>query len=154
MTLATRLAVFHKGVLQQVGAPLDLYRAPANRFVAGFLGSPAMNFLPARVQGGRLVGKGFSLPAPAGAPEGREVVVGARPQAVRLAGDGELKGEIEAVERLGPDGFVYLKTAAGPVIARFEGAPGLTVGERAAVAIDPREVLLFDPQDDRALAGR
>jgi len=151
MTLATRLAVFNQGVLQQHGAPLELYRRPANRFVAGFLGSPSMNFLRGRISRGRIDGAGFSLPAPSGAPEGREVWAGARPQAVSLAADGELRGEIEAVERLGSDGFAYLKTPAATVIARFEGAPGLKVGDAAAVRVPPDSILLFDAADERAL---
>src|SRR4051812_17484210 len=92
MTLATRLAVFNKGKLQQVGAPLDLYRKPANKFVAGFLGSPAMNFVRARVSGATLAGEGFTLHAPSDA-QGAEVFAGFRPQDVTLAADGALRGE-------------------------------------------------------------
>ena len=149
MTLATRLAVFNKGVLQQQGAPLELYRKPANKFVAGFLGSPSMNFLKGRASQGRVVGDGFSIAADVA--EGREVIVGVRPQAVSLAAGGALRGEIEAVERLGSDGFAYVKTAAGTVVARFEGAPSLTVGEHAAVSIPADAVHLFDANDERAL---
>ena len=149
MTLATRLAVFNQGVLQQQGAPLDLYRRPANRFVAGFLGSPSMVFLRGTVEGGRIRGTGFSIPAPASAPQGREVLAGVRPQSATLAAGGELRGEIEAVERLGSDGFAYVKTPAGTVVARFEGAPELAVGSAAAVSVG--EVHLFDAQSELAL---
>src|SRR4051812_11096753 len=90
MTLATRLAVFNQGVLQQHGAPLELYRKPANRFVAGFLGSPSMSFLAGTVDGGHIRGRGFSIPAPAGAPQGREVLAGVRPQSATLAAEGNL----------------------------------------------------------------
>jgi multiple sugar transport system ATP-binding protein len=151
MTLATRLAVFNQGVLQQQGAPLELYRSPANRFVAGFLGSPSMCFLRGTVADGKIRGPGFALPAPAGAPQGREVLAGVRPQSATLAADGDLRGEIEAVERLGSDGFAYLKTPAGTVIARFEGAPDLAVGSAAAISIAPGAIHLFDAQDERAL---
>ena len=151
MTLATRLAVFDKGVMQQAGAPLELYQRPANRFVASFLGSPSMNFLRGQVRAGRIEGAGFSLPAPPRAPEGREVWAGARPQSVSLAEGGALRGEIEAIERLGSDGFAYLKTAAGTLVARFEGAPELRVGEAAAVQVPAEALMLFDPADDRAL---
>src|SRR3954470_11503077 len=72
MTLATRVAVFNQGHLQQLGAPLSLYNRPGNRFVAGFLGSPSMNFLPARREGRVLVGRGFSVQAPADLAEGGE----------------------------------------------------------------------------------
>jgi multiple sugar transport system ATP-binding protein len=151
MTLATRLAVFHKGILQQVGAPLELYRNPANKFVAGFLGSPSMNFLNGVVTKGQIRGAGFTIDAPAKAIEGREVIAGVRPQAVSLNDAGSLKGEIEAVERLGSDGFVYLKTEAGTVVARFEGAPSLQVGSTATAAVAASDVLLFDAQSERAL---
>ena len=151
MTLATRLAVFDQGLLQQVGAPLELYARPANKFVAGFLGSPSMNFIQGKVQGGRIEGAGFSLAAPPGAPAGGEVIAGVRPQAATLAAEGDLRGEIEAVERLGSDGFVYVKTPAGTVVARFEGAPSLTVGETAAVVIAPGSIYLFDAATGRAL---
>jgi multiple sugar transport system ATP-binding protein len=151
MTLATRLAVFNQGVLQQVGAPLDLYRRPANKFVAGFLGSPSMNFIRGQVQGARIAGNGFSIAAPAGAIAGGEVIAGFRPQSAALSDNGDLRGEIEAVERLGSDGFAYVKTPAGTVVARFEGAPSLTVGEQAAVAVQGDAIHLFDAGSERAL---
>ena len=155
MTLATRLAVFNGGKLQQVGAPLELYSNPANRFVAGFLGSPAMSFLPARIESGRAVGKGFSLalPAPVAAEEGLAVEVGLRPQSVRLASAGPLQCEVEAIERLGAEGFVYARTEAGPIAARFEGGQGVCVGDRVALAVDLHSIQLFRASDGIALQG-
>jgi len=153
MTLATRLAVFHEGRLLQQGAPLDLYRRPANRFVASFLGSPAMSFLRARVASGRLAGAGFSLPAPPGADEGMEVEVGLRPQALALAAEGPLRGQVEAVERLGADGYATVRCEAGPVTARFEGGEDVRVGRSVAVAVDAGQVHLF-AGDGRAIEVR
>jgi len=161
MTLATRLAVFNQGKLQQHGAPLELYRKPANRFVASFLGSPGMNFLRGRAQGGRLTGVGFSLQLPPAqsALEGRELLAGVRPQALALRAADEpldaaacaIRGEIEAIERLGTEGFAYLKTAAGPLVARFEGGGAeLVVGANAQLAIPPSATLLFDAQSEEA----
>src|SRR5207253_2497089 len=83
MTLATRVAVFNQGALQQVGGPLELYHRPANRFVAGFLGSPSMNFLPARREGEQLVGDGFTLPSPS--EISGAVLLGLRPQDLKVA---------------------------------------------------------------------
>ncbi|MFO0601315.1 MAG: sn-glycerol-3-phosphate ABC transporter ATP-binding protein UgpC [Myxococcaceae bacterium] len=132
MTLATRVAVFNKGVLQQLGPPLELYHRPANTFVAQFLGSPSMNLLDAKREGDRFVGKGFSLQA-VGDASG-EVKIGLRPQDLRVGADGPLKGEVEAVERLGFDGYAFLKTEAGPVAARFENAD-VQVGQTVSVGL-------------------
>ena len=130
MTLATRVAVFNKGVLQQLGAPLELYHRPTNTFVATFLGSPSMNLLDAKRDGAQFVGKGFSFPAVGDAPG--EVKLGLRPQDLRVGSTGPLRGEVEAVERLGFDGYAFLKTDAGPVAARFEGAD-VQVGQTVSV---------------------
>ncbi len=155
MTLATRLAVFNQGILQQVGAPLHLYENPANRFVAGFLGSPAMSFLPGRVQGQVVAGKGFSFALPAGAQvAAQDVLVGLRPQALRIAAEGALRGEVEAIERLGSEGYVYVRTEAGPVTARFEGAADLHVGALVAIAADAASLQLFAAADGTAIALR
>ena len=154
MTLATRLAVFNQGHLQQVGGPLELYARPANKFVAGFLGSPAMNFLPGRVEGGEVIGPGYRLSLPAArAHSGRQVLWGARPQALAVAESGVLKGTVDAVERLGSDGFVYVKSEAGLFAARFDGSMGgrLQVGEAVAVTVPPESIYLFDAQTEAVL---
>ncbi|MEW6430744.1 MAG: sn-glycerol-3-phosphate ABC transporter ATP-binding protein UgpC [Myxococcota bacterium] len=131
MTLATRVAVFDQGHLQQVGPPLELYHRPVNTFVATFLGSPSMNLFAAAREGAVLKGKGFELPAPDGVTG--EVQVGLRPQDLRVAADGPLAGEVEAVERLGFDGYAFLKTEAGPLAARFEGSAPVDVGQTVKV---------------------
>jgi multiple sugar transport system ATP-binding protein len=137
MTLASRVAVFNHGELQQVGAPLALYNQPHNRFVAGFLGSPGMNFLPTRIEGGLLKGNGFNLPVPGDLSlKGGEVLVGLRPQDLRVAGPGALlHGRVEAVEQLGFDGYAYLSTEAGPLVSRFEPNQRLEVGHRVPVSV-------------------
>jgi multiple sugar transport system ATP-binding protein len=137
MTLATRVAVFNGGHLQQLGPPLELYNRPANRFVAGFLGSPSMNFLEARREGESLVGRGFTLPAPGGLAvgAGEAVLLGLRPQDLRISSKGPLTGVVDAVERLGFDGFAFVNTEAGPVAARFDSAVRVEVGEQ--VRIEP-----------------
>ncbi len=135
MTLATRVAVFNGGLLQQVGPPLDLYNRPANRFVAGFLGSPAMNFLEAARDGARFSGKGFTLPCPADAPAGHaRVLLGLRPQDLRVAAQGPLAGTVDAVERLGFDGYAFVTTEAGPVAARFDKGVNVSVGDKVFLA--------------------
>ncbi len=161
MTLADRIAVLRAGELQQVGRPLDLYRQPANRFVAGFLGSPAMNVLPAtaRGQGGELraVGDGFALPLPAGAvAPGRELLLGVRPHDLSLVLEGgALSGLVEAVEILGWEAFVQLRVGGNAVLVRAEAsaAANLPVGRPAFATVAPRALLLFDAETEEAIAG-
>ena len=134
MTLATRVAVLNKGKVQQAGSPLELYHRPANQFVAGFLGSPAMNFVPAAREGNSLTGRGFSIAAPPDLPrEPHEVLLGLRPQDLRIVERGPFVGQVEAVERLGFDGYAYLSTESGPLTARFEKGVEVSVGDRVRV---------------------
>jgi len=148
MTLATRVAVFNKGVLQQLGPPLELYNRPTNTFVATFLGSPSMNLLDAKREGDRFVGNGFSLPA-IGDASG-EVKLGLRPQDLRVGAEGPLRGEVEAVERLGFDGYAFLKTSAGPVAARFENVD-VQVGQTLAVTPTGDALHVFSSDGSKAL---
>ncbi|MFT5683888.1 MAG: multiple sugar transport system ATP-binding protein [Myxococcota bacterium] len=101
MTLADRIAVLNGGYLQQVGTPDELFHDPANRFVAGFIGSPAMSFLETLED---------------------DAVVGVRPHQIVL-GDGPLQGEVEVVETLGFESFVHLRFQGEPLVARIEGRP-------------------------------
>jgi ABC-type sugar transport system ATPase subunit len=142
MTLADKIVVLDKGVISQAGSPLDLYNAPANRFVAGFIGSPAMNFLPARV---RRSADGLSVTlgeteltlshraAPAFDGE-RPVEIGIRPEHVRLADQSkaDMAGRVSVVEQLGNTTYVYVDTPLGQIITEADGAtriaPGMPVG--------------------------
>ncbi len=152
MTLASRVAVFNGGYLQQCGHPLELYNRPTNRFVAGFLGSPSMNFLTVRRQGDQLVGNGFTLPCPRDLDEGGEMLLGLRPQDLRVtAGKGLLAGEVEAVERLGFDGFAFLRTNAGPLAARFDRGVSVNIGDHVHVEPDGDVVHIFSADGARAL---
>jgi multiple sugar transport system ATP-binding protein len=151
MTLATRVAVFNQGFLQQCGHPLELYNRPANRFVAGFLGSPSMNFLTAQRDNGKLRGNGFHLPSPAGLDVSGEVLVGLRPQDLLVSAEGPLRGEVEAVERLGFDGFVFVKTPAGPVAARFERGVHVAVGETVNLSPSGDALHVFSADGGQAL---
>ncbi len=150
MTLATRVAVFNGGLLQQLGPPLELYHRPNNTFVATFLGSPSMNLLKARREGGALVGQGFRLDAPADLAEGGELTLGLRPQDLRVADDGPIAGEVKAVERLGFDGFVFAQTAAGEVTARFEGG-SVFVGQPVKLKPTSDALHVFTADGARAL---
>ncbi len=149
MTLATRVAVFNQGVLQQVGPPLELYQRPTNTFVATFLGSPAMNLLVAARDGAVLKGQGFTVPAPAGVTG--EVQLGLRPQELRVAADGPISGRVEAIERLGFDGYAFLQTEAGPLAARFDGGAAVDVGQVVKVKLVGDALHVFSRDGARAL---
>ncbi len=147
MTLASRVAVFDKGVLQQVGKPLELYHRPDNTFVATFLGSPAMNLIEVTREGSQVRAPSLALSAPADLNEIGPMKLGLRPQDLRIANEGPISGEVEAIERLGFDGFAFLKTAAGPVTARFDGANGVEVGQTVRVALNAPDVAHFFSAD-------
>ena len=150
MMLADRIAVLSSGVLQQIGAPLELYQRPANRFVASFIGSPGMNFIPGRFQstgGTPTVSLGdASMEVPGIANDtSPDVEVGIRPQDLTL-GSGELKGEVTLVEMLGWEAFVHVDVNGQSIIARIEGSEGseVEVGETVSVDIRPAVAHVFD----------
>jgi multiple sugar transport system ATP-binding protein len=151
MTLADRIVVMNGGRIEQVGAPMDIYRRPATRFVAGFVGSPAMNMLPVQADGmvaGRVAVRlpgGHQLVTPVA--DGDCVELGVRPEALRLATDGELRGEVEVIERLGERTLVHVQTeGCGLVVAEGDADHEPRIGEQVALAIDGLRVHLFDAQ--------
>ena len=150
MTLATRVALFDGGVLQQLGPPLELYNRPANRFVATFLGSPSMNILPARREGAELRGAGFTLPCPADVTASGDLLLGLRPQDLLISASGPFEGTVDALERLGFDGYAFVGTAAGPLVARFHGA-ALNVGDQVKVSLAKDALHLFAADGKSAL---
>lgn len=172
MTLATRIAVLRDGVLQQVGTPAEIYNDPVNVFVADFMGSPAMNLVPAHINGtaevptitlGRDTENPLSLPA-AGcewlkAHDGREVLFGIRPEAIT---DNEgadrtaahvVRGEcaVDVVEPAGSDTFVVTRLGGREVIARMRSDAVVSVGQRMPFAFNMDKAVFFDPQNEQRL---
>ena len=163
MTLGDRIVVLHEGRVQQVGAPLEVYDRPANRFVAGFIGSPAMNFVEGTVEGdGRTFvadGGGLRLPLPDGADAGRRVVVGIRPEAIHAAAGRpadaplvDLAFTVELVEPLGHELYLHARAGAQRVTARVPPQPLPAPGEAVALAIDASRIHRFDAETGRSLA--
>ncbi|BAV45657.1 ABC transporter [Mesorhizobium loti] len=152
MTMADRIVVMHDGLIQQVGAPLDLYDRPANLFVAGFIGSPGMNFLPATVaKGGKVdavLSDGQKLRLPDGLPltDGDAITIGLRPEHIRLADDGALQGEVGVVEPLGLSTQFYVKLANQQLCVFAMGRAGVKPGDTVRLAADPVSLHLFDPK--------
>jgi multiple sugar transport system ATP-binding protein len=145
MTLATKMVVINKGRIEQVGAPLALYHRPANLFVAGFIGSPRMNFIKGKVEtaGGARV----TLAAAAGLKPEEAVTLGIRPEHMGDAVPGglALAGTVDAVEHLGESSLVYMKLDDGTdVIVRTPGDSPATHGARFAATVPADAVHVFD----------
>jgi multiple sugar transport system ATP-binding protein len=162
MTMGHRVAVLSGGKLQQVDTPRHLYDNPVNQFVAGFIGSPAMNLqtVPLADGGVRLAGSTFPLPAAirsAADQAGlREIVLGIRPEHLHLAdGAGEVSGEVMLVEELGADALLHVRLAESgdQVVARTEGRTPPAPGQDVTFNVRPDDVFAFDPQTGGRLAG-
>ena len=144
MTLADRIVVLRAGRIEQTGAPMDLYRDPANRFVAGFIGSPAMNFLK-----GRATGAGVEVPAlgatlPIAAGQGRAVTVGLRPEHLSLEGGAETLS-VDLTEALGGVSYAHLVAGTGErVVVEERGDTRARRGQRVGLALDPARAMVFD----------
>ena len=147
MTLANRIVVFNAGRIEQVGTPMDLYNAPANRFVAGFIGAPAMNFLPASVTGQTLHIAGAERPLPCALPDG-PVTVGLRPEHLAACPPdaADFLAEVEIVERLGAETCAYARVAGldANLTVRSAGATGSDAGSRMGLRIDRAHLHVFD----------
>ncbi|AUX49113.1 sugar ABC transporter ATPase [Sorangium cellulosum] len=167
MTMGDRIAVLRAGELQQVGPPRAIYEAPANTFVAGFLGTPAINLIPLERAGERYEGAGLSLPAPRGVALPDRAIAGVRPEHLLVAlgpgaqggaagaagaldaaagaqGAAEIEARVVIAEPLGAETFLYLDAAGTRLRARAHGFATPAPGEAVRARLDPRVVLWFD----------
>jgi multiple sugar transport system ATP-binding protein len=153
MTLADRMVVMRSGIVHQVGTPEECYARPADRFVAGFVGMPVMNFVEGRVEPGAFVGGGLRLALPAGRwpalPEG-PIVLGLRPDRIGVtpgpAADGDgVQATVRAIERLGDRMDVVLDAGGTRLVARIGNDERLREGEAARLALDMGAAHLFGP---------
>ncbi|MEM9796835.1 MAG: sn-glycerol-3-phosphate ABC transporter ATP-binding protein UgpC [Pseudomonadota bacterium] len=153
MTLADKIVVLRDGRIEQVGAPLDLYRDPDNRFVAGFIGSPSMNFVAGTVRGSavEVPALAATLTPPGALPsDGSEVIVGLRPEHLEL-GDGADLG-VDLTEALGGVSYAYLTAGTGEkIIVEERGDRRSAEGDRVGLTIDPARVMLFDAATERRI---
>jgi multiple sugar transport system ATP-binding protein len=157
MTMADKIVVMHDGLVEQIGAPLDLYDRPANLFVAGFIGSPAMNMLKGRVRVNGSAGfegsGGIRFPiaaAPAGG-DGHPAICGVRPEHFTLADDG-VEAEVQVVEPTGAELQVVARLGGSDVIAVFRERHQFKPGDKIRLKPDPNLVHLFDEQTGKRLS--
>jgi multiple sugar transport system ATP-binding protein len=158
MTMADRVAVLKDGLLQQCASPRDLFTKPVNLFVAGFIGSPAMNLMAARMEGTAAHVGSLEVPM---TPEQRaattsdRVVVGVRPEGWLVATAGGLDCDVELVEELGSESYLYCRAGGvdEQVVARTEGLSPVRMGDRISLVPGPSAVHLFDADSGVRLPG-
>ena len=166
MTLADRIVVMKDGLIAQVGTPIELYDDPADHFVAGFIGAPAMNFFPGRIEaapGGAVFRSGaFDAPLPAGrfagAEPGRAVLAGLRPDDITPVGHGmpparpiEAEGTVILSEMLGGESQILLRLGDAEAIAKMSQPRPVVTDERLALALNAARLHLFDATTGRSL---
>ncbi|WP_323765834.1 sn-glycerol-3-phosphate ABC transporter ATP-binding protein UgpC [Marinovum sp.] len=164
MTLGTLVAVMKDGVIQQLGTPQDIYDRPANLFVAGFIGSPQMNMIRGTLHGrgetcvlrygaggaAELRLEGLAVPS---GLEGREVIVGIRPEAMALDRGhvSVLEGRVEMIEPTGPDTMVVVETEGQKVTVRVPPRAVVTRGQPIRIGVETEHLSLFDPETGQRL---
>ena len=160
MTMGDQIVVMKDGRIEQTGSPLQLYDTPANLFVAGFIGSPAMNFLPGTLRrnaSGAVVefGDGSHVPAPpgSGGADGQAVIFGTRPEHLTLVHEGGLTAEVAVVEPTGADTFVSCRHLGKELIVVFHERHAFSPGSSIHLQPDLQRAHLFDAGSGRRLAG-
>ena len=156
MTLAQRMIVMNAGRAEQIGSPMEVYENPQTLFVAGFIGSPSMNFLPGKANGdGRIMleNGGEARTSRARLDSGRSITVGIRPEHLVPCGerDAFVTGPVEMVEQLGADALVHIGHGEGTVIARVAHGHSPNVGSTFCAAADPARVFAFDASSGQRL---
>jgi multiple sugar transport system ATP-binding protein len=153
MTMGDRIVIMRDGKIQQVGAPLEVYDNPVNVFVAGFIGSPAMNFVTgtASKMGDRVFlefsGNRLEIQPAGGFEDGGRIIAGFRPEAIELnpaANEHCVAAKISTIEHLGAETIIAFDIMGMTILGRFPRVERLTLGERMNIAIAPRRILLFD----------
>jgi multiple sugar transport system ATP-binding protein len=161
MTMGERIVVLKEGDIHQVGEPLTIYQKPSNRFVAGFIGSPSMNFLDARVTRGnglRLDAGKTVLSVPQGERAGidrytdRRITLGLRPEDLRLDETGDISARVTLVEPTGGESYIYAEIDEVPIVARARGAIRLGIGETVRFRMDLERAHFFDPETEERIS--
>jgi multiple sugar transport system ATP-binding protein len=162
MTLGDRIVVLDHGIIQQIDTPMNLYQRPANQFVAAFIGSPSMNFVPGRINGNgqpAFHSDDDSLVIPLDGTRrenlssGRAVILGVRPEDLSIAGDAVAKLTLDLIEPVGNEIFLHGKTGLNPLVARVPPQPLPSPGETVGVELRTENVHFFDPETGLRIEG-
>ena len=157
MTMGHRITVMCDGKIQQVGTPREVYEAPANAFVAQFIGTPPMNLIPATVSGDTLQTSSFALPLPARfralVVDGQRVIAGIRPEHVHHAtnGDAQIHANVDVVEPIGHETIVYASAGSEKLVAIFDPEITPRAGETIAMSVATEAMHLFDAGTSESL---
>jgi ABC-type sugar transport system ATPase subunit len=159
MTMADRIVVLRGGRVEQAGAPLALYNRPANKFVAGFIGSPRMNFLDAVARSGNAVAvddmPALAVPAAAETSDGERVTLGVRPEHLGFVDAGGLPGTVDIVEQMGGESYVYVTLANGArLTVRRPGQTELRAGDAVRIGIEGAAHLFSRGEGEPAITPR
>ena len=165
MTMGDRIAVMRDGLLQQIGTPQDLYDHPVNVFVAGFIGSPSMNFATTTSEGKDLLLGGHKLEltgdqarAADSRPDGSQVLVGFRPEHIELA-NGQASdavrfpAKVDVVEYLGNEVLIHAQSEGSEIVAVLPSEKTVSVGDNIQMAVPMEKLHIFDPESEKTLAG-
>jgi len=154
MTLGSRIAVMKSGILQQIGTPDEIYRLPANTYVAGFIGSPTMNFIDGQASGTGAAGKfsfaGGSLQLPC--PVAGAVTLGQRPEHIHLSDDAPWRGQVTLVEPTGADTYVVVKTAVGLITVRTPPSTQVKLNDTVGLTVSANHNNWFDTKSGLRLS--
>jgi multiple sugar transport system ATP-binding protein len=153
MTMGDRIAIMNAGILQQVGTPGEIYDHPANLFVAGFIGSPTMNFVPVTVTNGTAKAAGFEVTLPKAVAPG-QATLGFRPETAtdRIVDPANtLEMKVDVVERLGSDQYLYGQVGGDAVTARVDPKMKVEAGDKVKLGLDTRTLHLFEAETEKAL---
>jgi multiple sugar transport system ATP-binding protein len=165
MTMGDRIAVMKDGLLQQVGTPEELYTHPANLFVAGFIGSPAMNFITVTASGGELVMGEARLtlggePARVVAAQGtgKSLTIGFRPEHLELANGASdsvmrFPAVVDVVEYLGNEELIHARAEGNDIVALLPSDRKVKAGEKVELAVPLEQLFVFDPESEKALVS-
>lgn len=154
MTMADRIVIMKDGYIQQVGTPSEVYHSPANTFVAGFIGSPAMNMIPATVAGGMVqLDGGTTVPVAPRIAGDRKVMLGIRPEDLQpVDGPALISGSVNVREPLGHETLIHVGTAHGDIIAKADGRTPPDLGKTVNLGAEAENIHIFDPETGTALA--
>jgi multiple sugar transport system ATP-binding protein len=156
MTMADKIVVMRDGYVEQIGSPLDLYDSPANRFVAGFIGSPGMNFIEGKISNDGPIefiaqgGARLPIPTDVSVARGQDVVYGIRPEHLTI-NQGGAQAEVMLIEPTGAETQISVDMGGATIVATVRDRLALRAGDTISIAADPSKVHLFDVVSGRTL---